>query len=107
MAAVGAEVQAANSELVQLIEELRERRADVDKGIRREEEERDRVIAEMKTLAERLRLLDESISRKESARADFDRTITETSAHFAKILESSRVLLSSVKQDSLSLAQRM
>eukprot|EP00744_Colponema_vietnamica_P019087 GILI01026986.1.p1 GENE.GILI01026986.1~~GILI01026986.1.p1 ORF type:complete len:120 (-),score=18.77 GILI01026986.1:69-392(-) len=107
MASVGADVQSTNNELVQLIEEMRERRSDVDKNIRREEEERNKIVAEMKTLAERLRLLDDSIARKQTARNEFDRTIHETSNQFTKILESSRLLLSSVKQDSMSLAQRM
>ena len=107
MAAVGADVQATSTELVNLIEELRERRTDVDTSIKREEEEKNKVIGEMKALAERLRLLDDSLKRKYTAREDFDRAIHETSTQFSKILDTSRNLLSSVKQESMSLSKRM
>lgn len=107
MAAVGADVQATSTELVNLIEELRERRNDVDSSIKREEEEKNKVIGEMKALAERLRLLEDSLKRKYTAREDFDRAINETSTQFARILDTSRNLLSSVKQESVALSKRM
>ena len=106
MAAVGADVQATSNELVALIEELKERRSELDRVIKKEEDEKLRLVAELRALNERLQLVDDSLQKKHAARADFDRTIQDTSNAFNKILESSRMLLSSVKQDSMLLTHR-
>jgi len=103
MAAVGADVQATSNELVSVIEELKERRQELDRAIKREEEEKSRLVAELLAIQDRLRTVDDSLQRKMVARQEFDKTIVDTSAAFAKILESSRLLLSTVKQDSLML----
>jgi Sjoegren syndrome nuclear autoantigen 1 len=106
MAAVGADVQATSNELVQLIEELKERRSELDRVIKKEEEEKLRLLAELRALNERLQLVEDSLQKKHAARGDFERTIQDTSNAFNKILESSRMLLSSVKQDTMLLAHR-
>ena len=106
MAATGADVQSTSNELVSLIEELKERRTEIDRVIKKEEEEKTRIVAEIKALNDRLQIVDESLKKRNAMRNDFDRTIAETSASFYKILDSSRILLSAVKQESLALVQR-
>lgn len=106
MASLGADVQSTSNELVSVIEELKERRSELDRVIKKEEEEKLRLIAEIKVLTDRLNAVDESVTKKHAARTEFDRMITETSAAFAKILDSSRLLLSSVKHDSLLLGKK-
>ncbi|CUF10713.1 Hypothetical protein, putative [Bodo saltans] len=105
MAALGADVQMASNELVTLIEDLKERRTELDRVIKKEEDERLRLAAEIKNLTDRLRLVDESLAKKHAARGEFDKTISETSSAFSKILDSSRLLLSSVKQESIMLTK--
>jgi sjoegren syndrome nuclear autoantigen 1 len=106
MAAVGADLQGTNNELVTIIEELKERRSDLDRAIQKEEDDRAQVLAQIQELSARLSTLDQSLQHKYAARKDFDDTIQSTAVSFANILDSSRVLLSTVKRDSLSLASR-
>ena len=106
MASLGAEVQSTNNELVTIIEELKDRRTELDRNIKKEEEERLRLIAELQALQERLTLVEESLQKKYTTRNEFDRTIAETSSQFTKILDSSRLLLSSVRQQSLMLVKK-
>lgn len=103
MASLGADVQTTSNELVILIEDMKERRADLDRVIKREEEEKLRLLGELKALTDRLNAVEDSLNRKLHTRQEFDRTIAETSAAFSNILDSSRKLLSTLKQDTLSL----
>lgn len=104
MASLGADVQTTSNELVILIEDMKERRAELDRVIKREEEEKLRLLGEIKTLTDRLSAVDDSLNRKVQTRQEFDRTIAETSSAFSKILDSSRMLLSTLKQDTLALS---
>jgi chromosome segregation ATPase len=106
MSAVGADLQGTNNELVAIIEELKERRSDLDRTIQKEEDDRAQVLAQIQELNARLSTLDQSLQHKYAARKDFDETIQSTAVSFANILDSSRVLLSTVKRDSLTLAAR-
>ena len=106
MSAVGADLQGTNNELVAIIEELKERRSDLDRSIQKEEDDRAQVVAQIQELNARLSSLEQSLQHKYAARKDFDETIQSTAVSFANILDSSRVLLSTVKRDSLSLAAR-
>jgi Sjoegren syndrome nuclear autoantigen 1 len=107
MSNFGADLQATNNELVGIIEGLRERRLDLDRAIQREEEERQRVQADLRILNERVAKLDESLARKYASRQEFDRTIQETQNSFCKILESSKTLLTVVRKDSASLSRKL
>ena len=106
MAGVGADLQTANNELVAIVEELKDRRADLDRGIQKEEEAKAQLTAEIQALTARLRAVDESLRQKYAVRADFDKTIQETAVSFANILDSSKILLATVKKDSLALHTR-
>jgi Sjoegren syndrome nuclear autoantigen 1 len=101
MTAVGADLQSTNNELVAIIEELKERRNELDRLIQREEEEKSKIINEMKMLSDRLARVEDSLQHKLHTRAEFDSTIEATSMQFAKILDSSRLLLQSVKSESV------
>jgi Sjoegren syndrome nuclear autoantigen 1 len=106
MASYGADLQGTSNELVAIIEELKLRRAELDRAIQREEDDRAQVVSQIQELNARLNGLDHALSFKYAARKDFDETIQTTAVSFANILDSSRLLLSTVKRDSLSLASR-
>lgn len=106
MAELGADVQATSNELVGIMEQLKERRTELDRIIQKEEEAKGRIEKEMKALQERLTRLSDGLDKKYAARQEFDKTIHETTAAFNQILDSSRLLLSSVKQDTLTLTNR-
>lgn len=88
------------------IEDLREKREEVNRQILKEEEEKAKIQRDLSVLTDRLQKLNESLIRKNQARDDFDRTITETEAAYMKILESSQVLLNSVKREQVTLTKK-
>jgi len=96
-------MQSTNNQLITIIEELREKRAEVDSLITRDEEEKQRIVTNIRTLNEKLARLDEGLVRKYSARQDYDKTISETENAFQKILESSKVLLTVLKKEQNAL----
>eukprot|EP00992_Anisonema_acinus_P012339 TRINITY_DN8056_c0_g1_i1.p1 TRINITY_DN8056_c0_g1~~TRINITY_DN8056_c0_g1_i1.p1 ORF type:complete len:110 (+),score=15.31 TRINITY_DN8056_c0_g1_i1:56-385(+) len=106
MAEVGATLQTTNNELVKCIEELREKREESNRLILKEEEEKARIVNEVQILTERLSKLDESLNRKYSARAEYDKAISETENAFSKILESSKTLLHVLNRESQSLKKK-
>ena len=103
MAATGADLQQTNNDLVQVVEELKERRAALDRSIQVDVDQKQRLVAEIRSLSARLAKVEDSLAKKLQVRAEFDRTLEETSVAFANILDSSKVLLSSVKREAISL----
>lgn len=106
MASLGSDVQATSNELVSAIEEMKERRAELEQEIRRGEEERNRLIAELKVLKARLATIDENLRQKVEAKCLLDKVINETSEAFRGIVEASRKLLNNVREESSGLARR-
>jgi len=70
MAEVGANLQNTNNELVKCIEDLRERRAETERLIAKEEEEKARIVHEVQILTDRLKKVDEGLSKKYAARSE-------------------------------------
>ncbi len=106
MAERGATLQTYNNELVQCIEELRERREEVNQQIIKEEEEQAKIKNDIRILQERLTRVNESLTRKIAARNEYDKTVQETEAAYMKILESSQTLLHVLKRETVQLAKR-
>eukprot|EP01063_Lacrimia_lanifica_P034186 TRINITY_DN626_c0_g2_i1.p2 TRINITY_DN626_c0_g2~~TRINITY_DN626_c0_g2_i1.p2 ORF type:complete len:127 (+),score=57.77 TRINITY_DN626_c0_g2_i1:64-444(+) len=96
----------ANSELISHIEHMKERRADLDRFITKEEEEKARIVNDLRILNERLARIDEGLARKYAARQEYDKTIAETENAFSKIVDSSRTLLHVLKRESNSLSNK-
>lgn len=82
-----------NYELVKSIEDLREKREELNRQILKEEDEKAKVEAELARLHEALRLITESLEAKITTRNNYDKTIQETEQAYIKILESSQTLL--------------
>lgn len=79
-----------NSELVRCIEDLREKREEVNRSILRDEEEKARCQRELTAITERLGKLNEGLARKMQARLEFDQTIQETEAAYMKVRRKTR-----------------
>lgn len=90
---------ASNAELIKCIEDLRERRDEVQRTILAEEEEKARIQKDISLLTDRLSKLNESLVRKVAARNEYDKTIMESEQAFSKILESSQNLLSIMRKE--------
>lgn len=100
-----AALQSYNNELVKCIEDLCSKRDELNRQIKQEEEEKERLEHDIQILSEKLRRVSESLTHRQAARATFDRTIAETEAAYTKILESSQSLLSVLKQEAGNLSK--
>ena len=106
MAQQGASLQNYNNELVKCIEDLREKREEVNRVIMKEEEEKAKIQKDLSILTDRLSRINENLSRRVQARNEYDRTIQETEAAYMKILESSQTLLHVLKRESVNLSKK-
>uniref|UniRef100_H3CI08 Sjogren syndrome nuclear autoantigen 1 n=2 Tax=Tetraodon nigroviridis TaxID=99883 RepID=H3CI08_TETNG len=100
-----AALQTYNNELVKCIEDLHSKREELNRQIRQEEEEKERLQHDIQVLSDKLSRVNESLSQRLAARAAFDRTIAETEAAYTKILESSQSLLCVLKKEAGNLSK--
>merc|ERR1712110_825658 len=103
----GGTLQNYNSELVRCIEELREKREELNKSIAADEEEKAKIQNDLRILTERLSRINDNLARKIASRTEYDKTITETEAAYQKILESSQTLLHVLKRESTNLGKKI
>ncbi|CAB1332719.1 unnamed protein product [Coregonus sp. 'balchen'] len=87
------------------IERLCSKRDELNRQIQQEEEEKGRLQHDICVLTEKLSRVNESLARRLSVRADFDRTICETKGAYTKILESCQTLLSVLKKEAGNLGK--
>mmetsp|Transcript_26888 Transcript_26888/g.39838 ORF Transcript_26888/g.39838 Transcript_26888/m.39838 type:complete len:112 (-) Transcript_26888:199-534(-) len=106
MAGQGASLQNYNNELVKCIEDLRDKREEINKQILKEEEEKAKIQRDLSILTDRLSTINEKLAKKIQARNEYDRTIQETEAAYMKILESSQTLLQVLKRETVSLTKK-
>ncbi len=106
MAGQGASLQNYNNELVKCIEDLREKREEINRQILKEEEEKAKIQRDLSILTDRLSSINEKLAKKIQARNEYDRTIQETEAAYMKILESSQTLLQVLKRETVSLTKK-
>ncbi|KAK9811803.1 hypothetical protein WJX72_010370 [[Myrmecia] bisecta] len=106
MAAQGAALQNHNNELVKCIEDLRDKREEVQKQLQEEEIEKQKLQQDLQTLTKRLAHIDDSIARKVATRNEYDKVIQETESAYIKILESSQTLLTVLKRESINIQKK-
>lgn len=106
MAAKGASLQNFNNELVKCIEDLREKREEINRQLLKDEEDKAKIQQDLSALTDRLAKINESLARKVTARNEYDRTIQETEGAYMKILESSATLLQVLKRETVSLVKK-
>eukprot|EP00047_Mylnosiga_fluctuans_P006771 m.249008 g.249008 ORF g.249008 m.249008 type:complete len:110 (-) comp15926_c0_seq1:117-446(-) len=103
MSQQGATLQTYNNELVKCIEDLRRKRDELQETIQLEEDSKTKLQREMQEISEKISKVTESLARKIATRNELDRTISETEAAYAKILESSQTLLHVLKRGVVSM----
>jgi len=103
MARQGAALQNYNNELVKSLEELCQRRHNLQAAIDAEETEKRQLEAEKQKIEERLQTVNAGLNQKLSTKSEYDRVIGEAEGAYMKILESSQVLLNVVKSKSQDL----
>lgn len=67
------------------IEELHLKRDELNRQIRQEEEEKERLQHDIQVLSDKLSRVNESLSQRHAARAAFERTIAETETAYTKV----------------------
>ena len=100
MSSQAASLQNYAAEMVKCIDSLRNKREEVNKQVMKEEEEKASLQKELATLTDRIQKVNESLARKTQARNEYDKTIQDTEAAYAKILESSQTLLNVLRRES-------
>ena len=106
MANQGASLQNYNSELIKMLETIKESREEVQAEIEIEENEKRQIEEQMRAFTIRMQELQDSLQKKYQTRNDFDKTIGETENAFMKILESSQTLLHVLKKEGQSLSKK-
>ena len=101
----GATLQNYNNELVRSIEDLREKREELNRQIAVDEQEKGGLTMQLTTLTNRLQKVNDSLVRKTQARNEYDKTIQETEAAYMKILESSQTLMHVLKREAVNLTK--
>jgi Sjoegren syndrome nuclear autoantigen 1 len=81
----GATLQNYNNELVKCIEDLREKREEVNRSIAKDEEEKAKIQNDLRILTERLARINDNLARKITSRNEYDKTIQETEAAYSKV----------------------
>lgn len=102
MAQQGASLQNYNNELVKCIEELRNKRDEVNRQILKDQETKASIQKELSNLTDKLGTVNESLSQHTTQQKEFESTLRETEDAYRKILESSKVLLNVLKRESTS-----
>merc|ERR1711967_29876 len=73
------------NELVKCIEDLREKREEVNRSIAKDEEEKAKIQNDLRILTERLARINDNLARKITSRNEYDKTIQETEAAYSKV----------------------
>ena len=72
------------------IEDLREKREEINKQISSDEQEKTKIQNDLAILTKRLSQLNDKLAREVASRNEYDKTIQETEAAYLKILEIAR-----------------
>ena len=67
-----------NTELVKMMEGINKQRTEIQDLINQEEEEKRQIEEQMKSLADRLEVINGSLAKKYATRNEYDKTIQET-----------------------------
>lgn len=74
------------------IEDLCNKRDELQKQILIEEEEKCKIQNDLRILTERLARINESLAKKIASRNEYDKTISETEAAYMKVMHSITIL---------------
>ncbi|XP_074103632.1 microtubule nucleation factor SSNA1 [Cotesia typhae] len=103
----GAALQTYNQELVKCLEDVKSKKAMIQAEIDVEEEEQHNLEREIKKLHYKLVQVTDSLNKKILIRNEYNRIITDTEAHYMKIVDSSQMLLAVVQRETSSLDQSL
>mmetsp|Transcript_2723 Transcript_2723/g.10455 ORF Transcript_2723/g.10455 Transcript_2723/m.10455 type:complete len:107 (-) Transcript_2723:417-737(-) len=100
MAQKGASLQSTNTDLIKHIESLRLSKNHLDRSIRHQEEEKEKLVHSIRILEDKMGRLDDALKKKNERKQELDRMLRETEQAYSKILESSQTLLHVLRRES-------
>ena len=106
MANKGEKLKNFNNQLVKCIDDLREKREEVNRQIATNTDEKSKIEKNLKILNEKLKKINETLVLKNNTRDEYDKAIKDTESAYMKILESSQNLLHVIKQESVTLRKK-
>jgi Sjoegren syndrome nuclear autoantigen 1 len=95
-----------NNELIKILEDLRERREELNRSLLADEEEKASIAKEISRLTNRLTNINEQIIKKEQAKKQYDETIKQSEEAYIHIRDSSEKLLNVLKKERDTLGKK-
>uniref|UniRef100_A0A6C0C3B3 Uncharacterized protein n=1 Tax=viral metagenome TaxID=1070528 RepID=A0A6C0C3B3_9ZZZZ len=95
-----------NTQLVNCIDEMHEKRKFIVKKIAKKEEKKTTLLETMTKLQKELTVIDEDLVKCKCVEIKYDQTIKETEIAYMKILESSQTLLHIIKRESNKISKK-
>ena len=95
----GSTLQNFNSELEKSLESIKERRVNVMKDIKKDEERRKEIEDQIIKIKNEIHTSDKILESKYELKNEFEKIIYNSENAFKKILENSKTLLTIVKKD--------
>ncbi|TGZ57157.1 hypothetical protein CRM22_009992 [Opisthorchis felineus] len=86
-----------NAELGERIEGVRRKRDNIQEAILEQEEEKNKLLHDIRILADRLAKINEDLCQKITLRDSYDKLIYESEFAYTKIIQSSHALLTSLR----------
>lgn len=103
MSQQGAALQTYNNELVKHVEAMLRKREVLVAEIASEQKEKAQLVEEQRSIQEKIDAISARISDKMTVKTQYDRVLADAEAAYMKILESSQMLLSVLKKETVTL----
>lgn len=103
----GSVLQNFNVELVKSLESIGERKENIIREIRKEEDRRKDLETQISKLKKELQQIEEVLENKYEVKNEFEKVIFNTENAFRKILENSRTLMNIIKKDEAVIERKL
>ena len=93
-------------DMIKRIENLREKREDMNRQISKQEQDKKELERQLSILTDKMNTLNTELTRNIVLRNEYNRTIQETEGAYMKILESSQTLLHVLNRETNNLTNK-
>ena len=93
-------------DMIKRIENLREKREDMNRQISKQEQDKKELERELSVLTDKMNTLNTELTRNIVLRNEYNRTIQETEGAYMKILQSSQTLLHVLNRETNNLTNK-
>ena len=93
-------------DMIKRIENLRDKREDMNRQISKQEQDKKELERELSVLTDKMNTLNTELTRNVVLRNEYNRTIQETEGAYMKILQSSQTLLHVLNRETNTLTNK-